>query len=921
MAILAAVLQRVVVVLLALSPAGFALAQTGVNGSIVGSVFDQAGVPIKGVKITASSPTQIGGKKVTYSDDEGNFRMVGLLPGVFEVAATAPKLRTVVQKAINVGISSAAEVNLIMEVETSTEEIKVVEKAPVISTNTAGLKEVLDSDFIDALPQEGRFSIEGAIANATAGVVNKGGSLRINGGGTRQNMISVDGFQISSTQDTGVKSVAALEVQTAGYGAENANAPGGVINMVTKSGSNKLELDISAYYDDQHMRFFRDASDVAAPVQTAFFNPAVSGPIIKDRLWYYAVFQLRRNITAREKDPSGNDLTGDPPSRSDLRTVGSLKLTWQVTPRNKVSSYTSLNRHWLKNQADPLTYDRDAQYRTDSTDIFQGLIWEALLSDNLFLRSQVGVQESRDMRQPMRCSSDPIDCDNIPQLRNSFPRALRLNNNELHQQTIKRSVEVVNQLEWFANSKTWGDHNVKLRSRVFDQLTETAETTPGDYYVQYRGTVPELIRHYYANDPRLDDQRFGWSIRGTSGLTTIHSLSDSMRITRYLTVTPGGAYTTARAANVGQGANIDGSGFTPHLSAAWDATHDGRTVIRGSYNQYVDIDALTLAQFALGSRVYRECRWDAATEDFTSNCVYGGGRDNRTFGLPCGPSGVDESGQSCSQRLKMPRTHEYTAGVEREVIQGLAMGADLVYRLYTFPYETRETNRLWGPSGYVLDPNGGFRNGKAETIDDLGTPDSARRRYLGVTATMRKREGKFKFLGSYTWSRLEGNVDNNEGNDFGTVPARDRYYLYGFLPDDRRHVVKTSMTFQLTTWMSVGLGWRYLSGAPYQRRFRNDVLGAFNDYRAQVGINPAGNINDPDDDRPLRLPDRQEMNAQVRFNLKPLTGINLDLNADIINLLALRTTTTVQEQDGPVWSQPSARMETTRIRVGLRYRY
>ncbi len=912
--------MRLLIVVVALWP-GVALAQSGVNGSIVGSVFDQAGVPIKGVKVTASSPTQIGGKKTTYSDDEGSFRMVGLLPGVFEVAAAAPKLRTVVQKGINVGISAPAEVNLIMEVETSTEEIKVVEKAPIISTNTAGLKEVLDTDFIDALPQETRFSIEGAVANATAGVVNKGGSLRINGGGTRQNMVSVDGFQISSTQDTGVKSVAALEVQTAGYGAENANAPGGVVNMVTKSGSNKFELDVSAYYGDRHLHFFRDASDVDAPAQTTFLNPAVSGPIIKDRLWYYAVFQLRRNVSGRERDPSGNDLTGDPPSTTDLRTVGSLKLTWQVTSRNKLSTYTSLNRHWVKNQADPLTYDRDAQFQTDETDIFQGLIWETLLTDNLFFRSQVGVQESRDARQPMRCNSDPIDCDNIPQFRNTFPRALRLGNNELHTQGIKRAVEVINQLEWFLNSKTFGDHDIKARSRVFDQLTETAESTPGDYYTQYRGTEPDLRRTYYSNDPRLEDERFGWAIRGTSGLTTIHSLSDSMRVTRYLTISPGMAYTTARAANVGQGANIDSGGLTPHLSVAWDATHDGRTVVRGSYNQYVDIDALTLAQFALGTRVYRECRWNTGTEAFDTGCVYGGGRGNRTFGLPCGPSGVDEEGKSCSQKLKMPRTYEYTAGVEREVVQGLALGADLVYRLYTYPYETLETNRIWAPSGYALDqPSGGFRTGKNETIDDLETPSQARRRYLGVTGTLRKRQGKFKFIGSYTWSRLEGNVDNNENNDFGTVPARDQY-LYGFLPDDRRHVVKTSMTFQLTNWLSLGVGWRYLSGAPYQRRFRNDVLGAFNDYRAQVGVNPAGNINDPDDDRPLRLPDRQEMNAQVRVNLKPLTGINLDFNADILNLLALRTTLTVQEQDGPLWSQPANRMETFRLRLGLRYRY
>ncbi len=137
-------------------------AQTGVNGSIVGSVLDQTGAPIKGVKIAASSTTQIGGKKIVYSDDEGNFRIVALLPGEFEITGTAPKLRTVVQKGVAVGIGAAAEVTLIMEVVTATEEVKVIARAPIVSTTSAVVKEVLDAEFVeptspgDALQHRGR---------------------------------------------------------------------------------------------------------------------------------------------------------------------------------------------------------------------------------------------------------------------------------------------------------------------------------------------------------------------------------------------------------------------------------------------------------------------------------------------------------------------------------------------------------------------------------------------------------------------------------------------------------------------------------------------------------------------------------------------------------------------------------------------
>jgi hypothetical protein len=88
-----------------------------------------------------------------------------------------------------------------------------------------------------------------------------------------------------------------------------------------------------------------------------------------------------------------------------------------------------------------------------------------------------------------------------------------------------------------------------------------------------------------------------------------------------------------------------------------------------------------------------------------------------------------------------------------------------------------------------------------------------------------------------------------------------------------------------------------------------------------VGINPGSNLNDPGDDRPLRLPDIQQFNLQIRTNLKPLTGYNFEGFVDVINLLALRTHTSVTEEDGPSWGRPGSRMGPFRFRFGFRFRY
>ncbi len=218
----------------------------------------------------------------------------------------------------------------------------------------------------------------------------------------------------------------------------------------------------------------------------------------------------------------------------------------------------------------------------------------------------------------------------------------------------------------------------------------------------------------------------------------------------------------------------------------------------------LDADALRLAQFAQGSRVYQECQWTEATGLFDRNCLYGGGASNNTIGLPCGPTGVAADGRPCNEKLRMPRTWEYTAGAEREILPGVGVGADVIYRLFTYPYETRETNRIWSGSGYALDPLGSFRDGRNTTVSNLETPGAARRRYLAATGTVRKREGAFKIIGSYTWSRLEGNVYSEENNDFGNNPARDEYYLYGTLQEEVRHSVRASVTWQATRWLSTG---------------------------------------------------------------------------------------------------------------------
>jgi hypothetical protein len=893
--------------------------QGGVVGSVVGNVLDQSGQPLKGVKVVARSETQIGGPKTTYTNDEGFFRFPGLQPGVFEVTAAASGLKSVHQKGVNVGVNAAAEVVLIMEVETAQEEVKVVEKAPMVSTTSATVKEVYDEDFIDNLPLDVRTAVEDFVSHNVPGTVPGADDrqTRIRGGNVEQNAFLVDGFFMNN-QKTTYKSLSAMEVQTAGYGPDGAATPGGLVTMVTKSGSNKLELDVNGFHEDTRLRFMRDPSDTEALSTVTYINPNLSGPLIKDRLWFYVNVEGRSQLRDRDPDPTG--FFPAPPRRSYLSVRGTTKLTWQATPRNKIQSFSLLNRDSSRNRLDGLHVSRDAQQMLDHLDYLSGLTWESVLTDSLFFKTQAGFTRFWEENAPERCRREPVECDHIAPIVQSYPQTINLQNYDRHLQRVERAFELVSTLEWFGHTRRAGDHDVKLVSRYYRRTDEIAESTPGDRLLRWNGLAPERETVYYANDPRFDTERFGWRITSTAGHRWVTSLQDAMRLTRHFTLNLGVAIVTTASEN-SKGESVTGAtAFTPHVAAAWDVTRDGRTALRASFNNYVDPDVGRLARHSLGSRVSRECRWSEANQAFDADCRYAGGAAGRTFGLPCGPQGYDENGRECREKLRIPRTWEYTLGAERELVPGVSLGSDLVYRDYRYPYSTKETNRIWNASGTALDVNGRFRNGRTETIDDLETPAEARRKYVGVTTSAHKREGTFKINASYTWSHLYGNVHNTENNAWGDIPPRD-LYLWGDLPDDSRHNIKLTLTKQWTKWLSTGVSYRYYSGRPYSRRYRNTETGGYDDYRARVGVNPGGNVNDPGDDRPLRLPDLQQLNLQARTNLKPLLGTNLELYADVMNVLALRTTTSVVQDDGPRFEQAASRMNPLTVRLGFRFKY
>jgi hypothetical protein len=518
----------------------------------------------------------------------------------------------------------------------------------------------------------------------------------------------------------------------------------------------------------------------------------------------------------------------------------------------------------------------DAQESRQWRRLFNGLIWESLLSDNQVLRSQVGATYYGEHLFPSLCGDDPADCDHLAPVRQTFPLQLDAVNNERHVRNDTIDVQFANRYDYFLETRKAGEHALSLRSTFFTEQETDRNSTPGDTYTLLNGNVPVRRTTYYANDPRLEPERFGWFIQGVSWYRHVLTVSDSWRATRYLTVGAGASHIWARAGNTRRGAGMDTQAFAPSLSVAWDAGHDGRTVLRGSASSYADVDIEAIARHQLAARVSQACDWNPATELFDRNCIYDGGASRNTIGLPCGPTGYDLQGRPCREALRIPRTRELVLGAEREVVPGLAMSLDGIYRKFAQQYDIRETNLVWNGSGTLLMPT---------AVSATARPERRRPgpRRLRPAPLPRRHPRRAQARGPACGSRARTpcSLVGGASDDFGDVPARIRY-LSGYCATTTATRSRRWRSTSSAAGSRAGLRYFWRSGVPYNRFYRN------------VGLRHLR--RQPRPDRLLARHQRQrpwrrtpaaparpaELQPAVRFNLQPLIHKRLDLFVDIL---------------------------------------
>ena len=339
------------------------------QASIVGSVRDNSGAVIPGVTVEASSPALIEKTRSVVTSGTGQYAIVDLRPGTYTVTFTLPGFNAVKREGIELTGNFVASVSVEMRVGEVTETITVSGEAPIVDVTSARRQQTISGDVIAAIPSSRQYfglttlvpalNIQGNDIGGASGPIFS--VFQIHGGRRNEGQVLVDGLSMGF-QGMGV-SFYVPEVGTAqevtfslSGGLGEAPTGGPQMNIVPRTGGNVFSGSVfvtganGAMQGDNITQEIRDAGLTGRNELQKLWevNPAFGGPITRDRLWFYGTFRHQGNrqlVAGMFENRNAGDPTKwtyDPDSSRQAVDDGtwkngSLRLTWQASPRNKVN--------------------------------------------------------------------------------------------------------------------------------------------------------------------------------------------------------------------------------------------------------------------------------------------------------------------------------------------------------------------------------------------------------------------------------------------------------------------------------------------------------------------------------------------------------------------------------------------------------
>ena len=298
---------RPFVSLLVLLAAPLALAQISTEGGIRGSVKDAQGGALPGVTLTASS-TAIPAPFTAVSDGEGTYRFSSLPPGDYTITAELSGFARLVRTDVQVRAGRNIALDIAMKVGGIEETVQVTADSPLLEVQKATTSVNIDGELQRVLPLTSRKQFADFL-EVTPGIVARAGDATgggqiyfLRGGELENHVIQMDGADMGSFRQNrpdrlltmNTDTVADVQVKTGGIDASSPLGSGAVINVATKTGTDRIQGAVSAIFTPESWN--GDNAGNGSVRYNEVFQPdlSLSGPIVKGKAWFFASYRYTR---------------------------------------------------------------------------------------------------------------------------------------------------------------------------------------------------------------------------------------------------------------------------------------------------------------------------------------------------------------------------------------------------------------------------------------------------------------------------------------------------------------------------------------------------------------------------------------------------------------------------------------------------
>ena len=958
--------------------AGLARGQETTTGSIAGRVVDAQDLVVPGATVTIITPQ---GPRTLVTDSEGRFFAPYLTPGAYEVKVELQGFRTVDRTNIDVRLGQRVDLTLTMEVGGVNETVTVNGAAPVVDRSSTTIGAVLESEALARLPVGRRFSDTLYLAPG----VSSGGQVgeanpSVSGGTGLENQYVVDGVNITNAGYGGLGSYSIVfgslgngvpfdfiqetQVKTGGYEAEYGQSTGGVVNVITRSGTNALRGSGFGFFRPEKLESAYDQVTTVngtVNVTDTRSNDAgaqVGGPVVHNRLFFFGAIDPQW-LQTRYIAPEGFPLRGLGSVNQDRRIIAyAAKGTWQVQPGHRVDA--SFFGDPAKGDNGPQRYQ--ALLRSDTSGFstldhygghnqtvrYEGALSNTWLLEGSFARAKNSIVEVPSVNLP-----SVVDTTVTPQLRSGGIGFFEVGNSGVTWQYQAKATNVIRQhtLRYGVEYDNISYTNTINRTGPTFTLPDGTQTTTGaQIEIDPDPVFGKIFRVVRANTSNVRDTRQHY---------VNAFVQDSWTIGR-LTLNPGVRYERQRLTGTLSTLTLSNN-WAPRIGATYQPTGTDTMKIYGSWGFFYSKVPNDLAARALSSDagVSRADYFDANLTRPVPEGVLALGTTSHFLQQGVSADLIDPD-------VKSSYVNESVVGFEYQALPGMTLGVRYLHRyiprvledVQPFPIVAGD---LGIPGATSVDYTLTNPLASTPTAGGLGASfEKPVHKYDAIEVTAEKRlANRWALQSSYRYARLRGTFegffrDDNGQSDPGIsslfdFPTNDPSYTaigvpeFGYrgdvrflgalgegpLPLDRRHEGKVYGSYGFPIGLNLGTGVSIASGKPLTALAAHPLYGS----AGEIPEGVRGSGFETIDGFRTRTKIQYTAAVHADYELKLRGAQQIVLLADVFNLFNSQrpvdydpNTQTSFPALNPDFGQPSrfnlAQLQTPRqVRFGIRYQF